>query len=401
MTITSPKRIGALALVAAIAVAACSSGSSPTPAATAAASEAPSASAMASEAPSASAAASPSAAAVTPPAVPTGNVSLTGAGATFPAPLYQVWFEKYQALYPNIKIDYTANGSGAGIKAITDQTVDFGASDAAMKDSEIAALKPGTTILHVPTALGAVVLIYNVPGVTDLKLDGPTTAGIYLGKITDLERPGDRCPQSRARPSRAATSSWSIAPTDPARRTRSRATSPRSAPTGRAGPALARTSSGRPASARKGNDGVAGNGQADPGFDRLRGAPVRHPGEPLVGLAEERRRQLRPGLGRRRHRRRRGRGVDLPGRLPPGADHQRRRRRRPTRSPPTPTSWPTWTRRTRPRGRPSWHSCTGPSPTARPQEKALGYAPLPAPVQQAAIDNLHTFTYGGAPIWAK
>ncbi len=66
--------------------------------------------------------------------------------------------------HPNVKIDYQAIGSGGGIKNITAQTVDFGASDAAMKDAEIAALPAGTKILHIPTALGAVVFIYNLPG---------------------------------------------------------------------------------------------------------------------------------------------------------------------------------------------------------------------------------------------
>lgn len=168
MTITSPTRIGALTVVAALAVAACGGGSSPSPAASSGASATPAGGA---------------------PAVPSGDVSLTGAGATFPAPLYQVWFEQYGALYPNIQIDYQAIGSGGGIKNITEQTVDFGASDAAMKDEEVAALPAGTQILHIPTALGAVVVIFNVPGVTDLKLDGPTTAGIFLGTITKWNDP--------------------------------------------------------------------------------------------------------------------------------------------------------------------------------------------------------------------
>lgn len=126
---------------------------------------------------------------MTGPTVPTGDITLTGAGATFPAPLYQVWFEDFGAAYPNIKVDYQAIGSGGGIKNITAQTVDFGASDAAMKDSEIAALPAGTKILHIPTALGAVVIIFNVPGLTDLKLDGPTTADIFLGNIKKWNDP--------------------------------------------------------------------------------------------------------------------------------------------------------------------------------------------------------------------
>jgi len=170
--ITSPRRLGALALAAALAVGACSGSASPSPAA--------------STAPGASAGASPGMAG---PAAPSGDVSLAGAGATFPGPLYQVWVEKYAAIHPNVKIDYQAIGSGGGIKNITAQTVDFGASDAAMKDAEIAALPAGTKILHIPTALGAVVFIFNLPGVTDLNLDGPTAADIFLGNIKTWNDP--------------------------------------------------------------------------------------------------------------------------------------------------------------------------------------------------------------------
>jgi phosphate transport system substrate-binding protein len=129
------------------------------------------------------------------PQVPTGNVSLSGAGATFPALLYQVWVEKFNEAHSNVTIDYQAIGSGGGIKAITQQTVDFGASDAAMKDEEIAALPAGTKILHVPTALGAVVVIFNLLGadgttaIKKLNLDGPTIANIFLGKITAWNDP--------------------------------------------------------------------------------------------------------------------------------------------------------------------------------------------------------------------
>ncbi len=171
MIITSPRRIAALAVVAALAVAACGGGATSSPASSSGPSGAPSQPAGAT------------------PTVPSGDVSLTGAGATFPAPLYQVWFEQYGALYPNIKIDYQAIGSGGGIKNITEGTVDFGASDAAMKDEEIAALPAGTQILHIPTALGAVVVIFNVPGLTDLKIDGPVTSAIFLGTITNWNDP--------------------------------------------------------------------------------------------------------------------------------------------------------------------------------------------------------------------
>ncbi|MEO8208838.1 MAG: phosphate ABC transporter substrate-binding protein PstS [Chloroflexota bacterium] len=119
------------------------------------------------------------------PTPPTADVTLQGAGATFPNPLYQVWFEAFNYTYNNIQIDYQSIGSGGGIKAITQQTVDFGASDAPMKDEELAALPNGSTLLHIPTALGAVVVVYNLPNVTDLQLDSDNVANIFLGKITN------------------------------------------------------------------------------------------------------------------------------------------------------------------------------------------------------------------------
>jgi phosphate transport system substrate-binding protein len=162
-------RLSAAALVATVATAACSSStSSPASSAT----------------PAGSTGATATAGAATGPVVPTGSITLQGAGATFPATLYTQWFQDFSTKYSNIQIDYTANGSGAGIKAITQGTVDFGASDAPMKDSEIAALPAGTKLLHVPTALGAVVLIYNVPGLSSLQLDSQNVADIYSGAIT-------------------------------------------------------------------------------------------------------------------------------------------------------------------------------------------------------------------------
>ncbi|MFI5054688.1 MAG: phosphate ABC transporter substrate-binding protein PstS, partial [Acidimicrobiia bacterium] len=130
----------------------------------------------------------------TTPVPPTGSVTLTGAGATFPALLYQVWIEKFSEAYPNIAINYQAIGSGGGITQITQQTVDFGASDAAMKDTEIAALPAGTKMLHFPTALGAVVIIFNITGkdgkaITKLNLDADNIAGIFLGTINKWSDP--------------------------------------------------------------------------------------------------------------------------------------------------------------------------------------------------------------------
>lgn len=108
--------------------------------------------------------------------------SLTGAGATFPNPIYQKWFSDYGKANAGITFNYQAIGSGGGQKQILEGTVDFGASDGPMDDASLA--KAPGKILHIPTVAGAVSVIYNLSGVTSLKLDGPTLADIYLGKIT-------------------------------------------------------------------------------------------------------------------------------------------------------------------------------------------------------------------------
>ena len=169
MTIDRPFRVGALTLATAIVLAACGGGASTAP--SSAPSTAPGATAEGSNGP-------------TSPEPPTGDVVLQGAGATFPNPLYQVWFEAFNYQYNNIQIDYQSIGSGGGIKAITEQTVDFGASDAPMKDAEIAALPAGSAMLHIPTALGAVVVIFNLGDLKDLNLDSDNVANIFLGKDT-------------------------------------------------------------------------------------------------------------------------------------------------------------------------------------------------------------------------
>jgi phosphate transport system substrate-binding protein len=125
------------------------------------------------------AAVSLAAVAVTPAAAQ----DLTGAGATFPNPIYSKWFSDYAAK-TNVKINYQSIGSGGGIRQLSEQTVDFGASDAPMSDAELAKAKGGA-IMHIPTVLGAVVVTYNVPEIKrTLRLDGPTLADIFLGKIT-------------------------------------------------------------------------------------------------------------------------------------------------------------------------------------------------------------------------
>lgn len=116
------------------------------------------------------------------------SVSLTGAGATFPNPLYQKWLSEYAKLHPNVRIDYQSIGSGGGIKQLKEQTVDFGASDAPMKDEE---LKSATgEILHIPTVLGAVVVTYNLEGMSKpLQFSPEVVADIYLGKIKKWNDP--------------------------------------------------------------------------------------------------------------------------------------------------------------------------------------------------------------------
>jgi len=110
------------------------------------------------------------------------TISLQGAGATFPNPLYQKWLSEYGKLHPNVRIDYQSIGSGGGIKQIKEQTVDFGASDAPMKDEDLKSA--AAELLHIPTVLGAVVLTYNLQGVDKpLRFSPDVIADIFLGTI--------------------------------------------------------------------------------------------------------------------------------------------------------------------------------------------------------------------------
>jgi phosphate transport system substrate-binding protein len=108
---------------------------------------------------------------------------LTGAGATFPNPIYTKWFDTF-ARKTGIRINYQSIGSGGGIRQFTQGTVDFGATDGPITDEQITAVNGN--VVHLPTVLGAVVLTYNLPalGTTRLKLDGTTVADIFLGRIT-------------------------------------------------------------------------------------------------------------------------------------------------------------------------------------------------------------------------
>ena len=109
-------------------------------------------------------------------------IRLQGAGATFPNPLYQKWLSEYGKINPNIRIDYQSIGSGGGIKQIKEQTVDFGATDSPMKDEDLKGA-PGE-IIHIPTVLGAVVITYNLQGISQpLRFSPDVVADIFLGKI--------------------------------------------------------------------------------------------------------------------------------------------------------------------------------------------------------------------------
>jgi phosphate ABC transporter, phosphate-binding protein len=112
---------------------------------------------------------------------------LSGAGASFPAPLYQRWAVEYNKLHPNVQTNYQSVGSGAGVKQFTQGTVDFAASDAAMSDEEIEKVKQG--VVMIPATAGSIVVAYNLPEVKDLKLSRDAYAGIFLGKITKWNDP--------------------------------------------------------------------------------------------------------------------------------------------------------------------------------------------------------------------
>src|SRR3984885_14602233 len=112
-----------------------------------------------------------------------GQTKLNGAGATFPYPMYSKWFSEYHNLHPDIEINYQSIGSGGGIRQVSEGTVEFGASDMPMNDDQLKAAK--SKILNIPTVLGAVVPVYNIPGVSSqLKFTPNVLAGIFLGTIT-------------------------------------------------------------------------------------------------------------------------------------------------------------------------------------------------------------------------
>ncbi len=120
-------------------------------------------------------------------AVQAGDLKLIGSGASFPAPLYQKWFKDYSKATDGVRVDYQSKGSGAGIRDFINGTVDFAASDAAMKDSEIAKVDRGVVLI--PMTAGEVVLSYNLPGVKSLKLPRDVYPEIFTGKVKKWNDP--------------------------------------------------------------------------------------------------------------------------------------------------------------------------------------------------------------------
>ena len=124
----------------------------------------------------------------TAPALAAAQTQLTGAGATFPYPMYSKWFDEYRKTHPAVQINYQSIGSGGGIRQITNGTVFFGATDGPMTDEQLSAASG--RILHLPTVLGADVPVYNLPGVSaDLKFTGALLADIFLGKVKTWNDP--------------------------------------------------------------------------------------------------------------------------------------------------------------------------------------------------------------------
>jgi phosphate transport system substrate-binding protein len=144
-----------------------------------------------------------------------GSSTINGAGSTFAAPMYQQWAGQYKASH-GVLINYQAIGSGGGISEFTQGVVNFGATDAPMSGTEQAAAQAGrgSAVLHIPMIIGAIAVIYNEPGLSSLKLDGPTLAGIYLGKIKKWNdsaikalNPGVSLPSDAIQPAERADSS--------------------------------------------------------------------------------------------------------------------------------------------------------------------------------------------------
>jgi phosphate transport system substrate-binding protein len=115
-----------------------------------------------------------------------GDIALTGSGATFPDPIYQLWIDEFRSVRPDVSINYQSVGSGQGKRDFMNNVTDFGSSDAFLTDEEMERVP---NALHIPTVIGAVAVTYNLEGVEDLQLSGETLASIYLGDITSWDDP--------------------------------------------------------------------------------------------------------------------------------------------------------------------------------------------------------------------
>ncbi len=387
-----PKRSATLALAVAMLFAACSGGGT-SPSSTTAATPAASAADPAAGSPG-----------PTTPKPPTGNVTLAGAGATFPALLYQVWIEKFSETYSNIAINYQAIGSGGGIKAITQQTVDFGASDAAMKDDELAKLPSGSKILHVPTALGAVVVIFNVKGadgkaITKLNLDGPTIAGIFLGKITTWNDAAIKALNADVAADLPATPIKVVHRSDGSGTTNT-FTSYLAAvsPDWKSGPGVGKEVKWPTGDGAPGNDGVSGGvkaGDGRIGYVELQYAVV-------SGLSSA---AVKNAAGKFVQGSSEGVTAAAEGAV---SDFPSDFRAAPIINGPGDGTYPiaSYTyllvyadQKDAAKGQALLAFLYWALTDGQKEEKAIGYAPLPAPIQQKALAELHQITSGGSPIW--
>src|SRR6478672_4688532 len=118
------------------------------------------------------------------------SITLNGAGSSFDNPLFSKAFAEYTKINPDVRVNYQSVGSGAGIKQLTEKTVDFGASDAPMTDEQLQAAGGPDAVVHVPVTLGAVAIPYNLPSLQQpLQLDGPTLGKLFLGTIANWNDP--------------------------------------------------------------------------------------------------------------------------------------------------------------------------------------------------------------------
>ena len=209
------------------------------------------------------------------------KVQITGAGATFPYPIYSKWFTEYNKLHPNVEINYQSIGSGGGIRQITNQTVFFGATDGPMTDEQLLAA-PGK-ILHFPTVLGAVVPVYNIPGVTaELKFTGPGARRHLPRQDHEVERSGDRQAESRREAAGDRHHRRRTARTARARPTSGSTTWRRSRRSGRRKVGVATVGELAGRRRRQGQRGRRRAREADAGLDRLRRADLRAPEQDRV-----------------------------------------------------------------------------------------------------------------------